>query len=106
MMITLAEAKYQSRIDSSAEDTEITNDILAAEAAIMQYVGNGAYKDNDAAAGVFREDVRTACKILCAIFYRYRTGELPEKVDAGYGYGYLPLSVTMLLLPYRQLVSA
>lgn len=104
-MITLAEAKYQSRIDSDAEDAEITNDILAAEAAILQYVGDGAYKDNDAAGGVFREDVRTACKILCAIFYRYRTGELPEKVEAGYGYGYLPLAVTMLLFPYRRLVS-
>lgn len=71
-MITLAEAKYQNRVDSDSEDAEITNDILAAEAAILQYVGDGAYEDNDAAGGVFREDVRTACKILCAIFSTLR----------------------------------
>lgn len=105
-MITIEEAKYQSRIDTDAEDASITDDILAAEAAIMQYVGDGAYENNDPETGVYREDVRTACKILCAIFYRYRTGEMPERVESGYGYGYLPLAVTTLLFPYRSLVTA
>lgn len=105
MIITLDEAKYQSRIDGNSEDLEITADILAAEAAIKQYLGDGVYVDSDPVAAVYREDVKTACKILCAIFYRYRTGEVPEKVDANQGYGYLPLSVTMLLFPYRKLVA-
>lgn len=105
MIITLFEAKRQSRIDHDLEDDSILDDISSATAAIKTYLGDGAYNNNDPADG-YREDVKTACKILVATFYRYRTGDNPDRVDAQFGYGYLPNSVTSLLFPYRQLVMS
>lgn len=105
MIITLAEAKHQSRIDNSAEDAFITADIEAASAAILTYVGDGAYVDPDAVPLVFRDDVKTACKILVAMYYRYRTGDNPDKIADQFGYGYMPHSVTSMLFPYRKLVA-
>lgn len=105
MIITLAEAKYQSRIDHDLDDLFIEADIASATAAIKNYLGDAAHVDNEP-TNEYREDVKTACKILVASYYRYRTGDNPDAVDSQFGYGYLPRSVVALLFPYRALVMA
>lgn len=99
-LITLAEAKAHLRVDTNADDAQITAYTAAASSAIGTYIGAGVYEDE--AKTIIRDDVKTACKLLVGDFYRMRESESPDRVEAGFGYGYLPAYVVGLLFPYRM----
>lgn len=116
-LITLEEAKAHLRVDHNLDDDDIDAAITEASAAVLAYIGDSQYLFLDTSgdeidledtsadqAGLRAQSTcKRATKILVGSFYRYRDGGSPDvRVDAKFGYGYLPAAVTALLYPLRD----
>ena len=102
-LITYEEACDHLRLDSSDDARLVESYIQSASSAILAYVGNNAFIEVDEKT-VVRDEVKQACKLLVGNFYRNReASESTDKLDAGYGYGYLPPAVLSLIFPLRDL---
>ena len=111
MLISLQDARDQTRSNSNPDDTYMETLIRAVSAAIANYVDVSFYIDsdgtipvdsNDYAEGV-PEEWRMACMIEVARHYRFRENDAEDHIDAQFGYGY-PFGKTAigLLFPYRM----
>lgn len=119
-LVTLAEAKAHLRVDHDLDDSDIELKIVAASAAVLQYIGDTQYlfldtggeflELTDTSTGTW-EDVagsramqtaRQATLLLVGDWFRNREPTPADVVDARFGYGYLPRAVVALLYPLRD----
>lgn len=110
-LVTLAEAKYQLMMDHDQDDPYIELLIQGASAAVVEYLKSGAtFLDSSGEVPVDSNgdpegvpwQVKVATLILVAEWYKHREAEQDGKVDAQFGYGYLPQTVINLLYPLRD----
>jgi len=100
MIVSLQEAKEHLRVDTDAEDDDITLKIQAASNIILDYLKK---TEDDYEPGLYGTiltptSVKMACLILVGILYRDRDGEETKN----WNQGYLPFSVTALIYPLRD----
>lgn len=112
MLITLQEAREQTRSQGNPDDAYLISLIRAVSSAILNYVYIADYVDstgeipvdsNDMPDAELPEEWALACMIEVARHYRYRENDAQDQVDAQFGYGY-PFGRTAigLLFPYRM----
>jgi len=102
-LITYEEAFDHLRLDSSDDESLVQAYIQSASSAILSYIGDNAFIEVEEKT-VVRDEVKQACKLLVGNFYRNReASENTDKLDAGYGYGYLPPAVLSLIFHLRDL---
>ncbi len=102
-LITYGEAFDHLRLDSQDDEMLVKSYIRSASSAILSYIGDNAFVEVDEDT-VVRDEVKQACKLLVGNFYRNReTSENTDKLDAGFGYGYLPPAVLSLIFHLRDL---
>lgn len=111
MLVSLAAAKKQVRVDHDEEDGHIELLTLAASAAVLDYLKDGAtFLDSD---GAVEQDsngepqgvpyqVQAATLLMLGDLYMNREPVGGDKVDGQFGYGYLPRAVVALLYPLRD----
>lgn len=111
MLVTLDEASFHLRRDTSDDDADLTLKIKAASGAVMNYlkVSGNAYVSHVDSDGqtVFeldtdgqripKDEVRNAVLLLVGDFYRNR-----DPAGGNFQPGYLPPAVTALLYPLRD----
>lgn len=99
-LITLEEAKTHLRVDNDDDDKDIALKITAASAAVLNYITDKKFIDEDGSlSGDVPADIKSATLIMLGYLYAQR-----DNNDNGeYTHGMLPMPVTSLLYPYRQL---
>ena len=107
MLVSVNDAKYQLRIDSSDDDEGLDLYVKAASAAVLNYIRSGDPAFLDSAGAVIEDsegiaigvpvDIKTATLYLVGVLYRDRDGEKAKDWE----HGYLPTPVVSLLYPYR-----
>lgn len=108
MLVTLQQASDHLRRDTDADDTDLTDKIMAASQMVMNYIED-AGEWGDSAGEPFVDSSGLALNVPPAIqaatlmtigwLYRERDGSL-EYVTPIAGF-YLPIGVTAILYPYR-----
>lgn len=107
MLVSLQQARNHLRSDDSDDDADLSLKILAASAAVLAYLKDGAtFVDSNGdvpvdsygdPVGVPRQ-VQAATLLMVGYLYRLRD----ENEDEAYEHGYLPKPVTSLLYPLRD----
>lgn len=109
ILVTLQQASDHLRRDTSADDNDLLLKVMAASAAVMNYIqGPGITDFTDSAGDIIEDsngdplfvpyDIQAATLLLIGYFYKDRD----ENADGAFDRGYLPMPVTALLTPYRD----
>lgn len=107
LLVTLEEAKRHLRIDTDADDLDLTLKLYAASAAVLTYLKSGADAFTDSAGDVIEDSagpvgvpfqVQAATLLMTGYLYKNRD----EDADKAFQPGYLPAPVTALLYPLRD----
>ena len=105
--VTLQQVKDHLRVDTDAEDSDISGKLLAAQAAVLNYlkvdsldalaVGSPA-----AIPGNVDAVVTASTLLLVGYLYRLRDDNDNSNFRASFEFGNLPVPVTALLYPLRD----
>lgn len=107
MLVTLAQASAHLRRDTTDDDADLTDKIIAASQVVLNYIGDGAddfinsFNVDSAGNPIIPAAVQAATLLLTGILYKIRDGEGGIINPQFHDQGYLPLAVTALLYPYR-----
>ena len=111
MLVSLTAAKKHLRVDHDDEDSDIELKVLAASAAVLDYLKSYAtFLDSEGSVPQDSEgepqgvpyQVQAATLLLLGDLYKNREPQGDDVVDAQFGYGYLPRAVITLLYPLRD----
>lgn len=108
MLVTLEQARQHLRSDSVDDDLDLTEKIMGASNAVLNYLKSGADAFLDSSGEVITDSsgdpvgvpyaVRAATLLMVGYLYRYRD----ENESGEFERGYLPAPVTALLYPLRD----
>jgi hypothetical protein len=108
MLVSLDQARAQTKADTTDGDTHLTLLIKAASIAVLNYIRNGADEFTDSAGDAIEdssgnvlgvpEDVQLAVLYLVAWFDKNRDSDQMNEFSRGW----LPAPVVTLLGPYRD----
>ncbi len=112
MLVTLDQAKLHLRMDAddTFEDSDVTLKILAASAAVLDYLDAAQFDFLDTSGELLEDSsgpltvpykVQAATLLLVGDLYKNREPTADDVVDPKFGYGYLPRAVVALLYPLR-----
>lgn len=99
-MITLAEAKYQCRVDVDDEDTLLQGYINASLSYAQAFLGRTLYKtaipSDDPNGLIVNASIKQACLMLIGHWYAHREAvpDAEKRIET-------PFAVTALLQPFR-----
>lgn len=101
--VTLQQAKDHLRVDTDADDSDISLKLLSAQAAVLNYLKVDsldalAIGDPAVIPGNVDGAVTASTLLLLGYFYRNRDTD----IDKEWEQGYLPRPVTALLYPLRD----
>lgn len=111
-LVSMAQARAHLRSDDSDDDTDLAMKIMAASAAVVDYLGEYAEDFADADGKVLSgatvpSRVQMATLLTVGYLYRERDGSQDYAVPEQFGYGYsLPKGATALLYSLRKPVLA
>lgn len=111
-LVTMDQARAHLRVDEDSEESDLELNIMAASAAVVDYLGEYAesFADSDGrvlAGATVPARVQQAALITVGYLYRERDGSQDYAVPEQYGYGYsLPKGATALLYSLRKPVLA
>jgi hypothetical protein len=106
-LVTLAEASAHLRRDTTADDADLDDKIMAASQIVLNYIGDGAddflNTANVDSSGdpIIPAAVKAATLMMVGVLYRIRDGESGIVNPMFKEQGMLPLAVVALLYPYR-----
>lgn len=108
MLVTLQQASDHLRRDTTDDDTDLEDKIMAASNIVLNYVGAGAddfiNSSNVDSTGnpIIPRAVQAATLLMIGYLYKNREPADPKTMtEIQYMLGYLPMPVTALLYPYR-----
>jgi len=126
-LVSLQQASDHLRRDTDADDNDLLLKIEGASGAVLRYLngapywvpelgpdgkplldssGDPIYETDSAGDRIVLQEVQNATLMLVGYFYKEREGSNENAVPTQWGYGYLPLGVTAILFPIRQLALA